>query len=74
MRQRSNPIGPRTLLEVGVELIGAEDLGDLDELVVVVVAMEEGLLPEDLRKSGKPNNVRLAMLANMQPSDHISSE
>lgn len=41
-----------TNLEVGVEFVGSEDLGDLDELVVVVVPVEEGLLAEDLRRNG----------------------
>lgn len=64
----------RTFLEVGVELVGAEHLGDLDELIVVVVTVEEGLLSEDLCESALRAVQELAMLANMQPSDHISSE
>jgi hypothetical protein len=35
------------LVQPRIELIGAEDLGDLDELVLVVVAAEEGFLAED---------------------------
>ena len=35
------------LVEVGVELLSAEDFGDLDKLVVVVTALEEGLALED---------------------------
>ena len=35
------------LVEVGVEFFGAEDLGNLYELVVVVAALEEGLPLED---------------------------
>ena len=37
-----------THLQVSVEVVGAENLGNLDELVVVVVSVEEGLLAEDL--------------------------
>ena len=33
--------------EVGVELVGAENLGDSHQLIVVVVPVEEGLLAED---------------------------
>jgi hypothetical protein len=36
------------LFQVRVELVGAEDLGNLDELVVIVVAVEKWLLAEDL--------------------------
>ena len=35
------------LVYISVEFVGAEDLGDLHELVVVVLALEEGLLLED---------------------------
>lgn len=35
------------LVEVLEELLGAEHLGDAHELVIVVVAVEEGLLAED---------------------------
>lgn len=35
------------LIEVVKKFVGAEDLGDLDELVRVGVAVEEGLLAED---------------------------
>ena len=35
------------LVEVSVELLRAEDLGNLDELVVVITALEEGLTLED---------------------------
>ena len=35
------------LVEVGVELLRAQDLGNLDELVVVVTTLEEGLSLED---------------------------
>ena len=35
------------LFDVGEELVCAEDLGDLDELIVVVLALEEWLLLED---------------------------
>lgn len=35
------------LVEVVEELISAEDLGDLNELIRVALAMEEGLLAED---------------------------
>ena len=35
------------LREIPVKLLGAEDFGDLIELVVVIVALEEGLPLED---------------------------
>ena len=35
------------LINVGEELLCAEDLGDLHQLVIVVFALEEGLLLED---------------------------
>ena len=69
-------------LEVRVQLVRAEDLGDLHELIVVVVSMEERFFPENLR-SRKVSGVcvmtrrekgGLTMLANMHPSDHMSSE
>lgn len=70
------------LLQVGVEIIGTKDLGDLDELIVVVVTVEEGLLAEDLRSgscsvrasSAVDQLEMLTIDANMQPSDHMSSE
>ena len=37
-------------LEVGVEVLRAQDLGNLHQLVLVVVAVEERLLAEDLRR------------------------
>lgn len=36
------------LLDVSKKLIRAKHFGNLNELVVIVVAMEEGLLAEDL--------------------------
>jgi hypothetical protein len=36
------------LLEIGVKFVGAQDFCDFDQLVIVVVTMEERLLPEDL--------------------------
>ena len=35
------------LVDVGKQLVSAEHLGDLHELVVVILALEEGLLLED---------------------------
>mmetsp|Transcript_21970 Transcript_21970/g.54127 ORF Transcript_21970/g.54127 Transcript_21970/m.54127 type:complete len:291 (+) Transcript_21970:147-1019(+) len=41
------------LVQVRVEVVGAEHLRDLDKLIVVVVTMEEGLFPENhSRKHG----------------------
>lgn len=40
------------LFEVDVQLIGAKDFANLDKLVVIVVAMEEGLFAEDLDEGG----------------------
>jgi hypothetical protein len=71
-------------LEVGVQLVRPEHLRDFDQLVVVVVAVKERLLAEDLptitgisseseldqtRKAAEPT-----MEANMQPKLHMSSE
>ena len=39
--------GEAVLVKVGVELLGTENLSDLDELVIVVTALEEGLALED---------------------------
>ena len=35
--------GQSVLVQVRVQLLGSEHLGDFDELVVVVAALEEGL-------------------------------
>ncbi len=36
------------LLQVGKKLVGAQHLRDLDQLVIVVVTLKEGVLAEDL--------------------------
>jgi hypothetical protein len=36
------------LVNVDEEFVGTKDFRDLDELVIVVVSVEERLLPEDL--------------------------
>jgi len=46
------------LVEVGVEISRAEHLGDLDQLVLVVVAMEEWLLAEDLSRGRESERER----------------
>jgi hypothetical protein len=38
------------LVEVVEQIVRSEDLGDLDELIRVAVAMEEGLFPKDHRR------------------------
>lgn len=40
-------------LEVGVQLIRAQDLGDLHQLVIVVVSVEKGFFSEDLGPSSE---------------------
>lgn len=36
------------LFNVRIKIISAQDFGDFDELIVIVVSVEEGLLAEDL--------------------------
>ena len=69
------------LVQVGVEVIGAQHLGDLHELVLVVMAVEERLLSEDLflvrvwsAKRHHPQRVAHTIPANMQPRLHMSRE
>ena len=40
--------GNSVLFEIVVKVICSKDLRDLDQLVIVVVTMEKGFLPEDL--------------------------
>jgi hypothetical protein len=60
-------------LDVRVKVISAQYLGDFDELVVVVVTMEKGLLAEDLQMPRKQclkgvlHMSSLTIDANMQP-------
>ena len=37
------------LIYILIQALGAQHLGNLDELVVIVVAVEERFLPKDLR-------------------------
>ena len=53
------------LFEIGEELVGAEDLADLDELIVVVVPMEEGFLAEDLRRRNDMGGWRLGWVRGL---------
>lgn len=42
--------GNIVLFEIVIQVICPKDLRDLDQLVIVVMTMEEGFLPEDLEK------------------------
>ena len=42
--------GNIVLFEIVIQVICPEDLRDLDQLVIVIMTMEEGFLPEDLEK------------------------
>lgn len=65
------------LFQVRVQLVCPEDFGDLHQLVVVIVTVEERFLPKDLRDlrdvrlSERPDaedeRERRTMLANMHP-------
>lgn len=66
------------LVDVGKQLVRSKNLRNLDELVIVVMAVEEGLFAEDLavRKqfngAHEESNILRTMDANMQPKLHIS--
>jgi hypothetical protein len=41
------------LFEVRIELIGAQNLGNLHKLVVIVAAVEKRLFPKDLKRGDR---------------------
>lgn len=56
------------LLEVLEEIISAQHLSDLDELIEVAIPHKKWLFLEDL------HSLLVTIDANMAPVDHISSE
>jgi len=61
----------RVLVEVVEQLVGAEHLCDLDELVVIVVPVEEGLLAEDLTAGGRKVRERGSVSARARPVGRV---
>ena len=59
-------LGQLVLLDVADRLFGAHQLGHLEHLVDVVVALDEGGLPEDLR--AKPSTMPAMIMPALQQS------
>jgi hypothetical protein len=60
------------LFYIGEEFIRSQHLGDLNQLVIVIMAMEEGLLPENLHQQVRTvisilGSSRPTIDANMHP-------
>lgn len=86
----ASTVGMAAHVDESQQIVRAQNVGDLDQLIIVVVPVEERVLPEDLiapspilrsaptQSSGvhrpRPRLRALTISPNVAPTDHMSSE